>query len=93
MEFYRKFWKDLREPFVEALREGIREGELSSSQKQSVIRLIPKKGKDLSEIKNWRPISLMNVDAKIFSKVLTKGLKSTSTTLSITKWWLAAEPV
>ena len=61
VEFYRTFWKELREPLMKALRESIACGELSSSQKQSVIRLIPKKGRDGSKIKNWRPISLMNV--------------------------------
>ena len=71
VEFYRTFWKELREPLLAALREAIIEGELSPSQKQSVIRLIPKKGRDLSKIKNWRPISLLNVDAKLFSKALT----------------------
>ena len=70
VEFYRTFWKELRDPLTEALRESLRLGELSPSQKQSVIRLIPKKGKDLALLKNWRPISLMNVDVKILSKAL-----------------------
>ena len=50
-------------------------GELSNSQKQAIITLIEKKGKDKRMIKNWRPISLINVDAKIISKVLAKRLE------------------
>ena len=42
-------------------------GELSNSQKQAIITLIDKKGKDKRMIKNWRPISLINVDTKIIS--------------------------
>ena len=45
-------------------------GELTSSQKQAVITLIQKKDRDVILIKNWRPISLINVDIKIASKAL-----------------------
>jgi len=47
---------------------------MGPSQTQSVIRLIQKKVKDPLELKNWRPISLMNVDTKIFAKVLADRL-------------------
>ena len=50
-------------------------GELSNSQKQAVITLLEKKGKDKRLIKNWRLISLINVDAKIASKTLAKRLE------------------
>ena len=51
-------------------------GELSRSQKQALITLIEKKGKDRSLIENWRPISLVNVDAKIMSKVVAIRIKN-----------------
>ena len=43
---------------------------MSSSQRQAIITLIEKKGKDRNYLENWRPISLTNVDAKIASKVI-----------------------
>ena len=49
---------------------------MSSSQKQALITLIEKKGKDRSLIENWRPISLVNVDAKIMSKVIATRIKN-----------------
>ena len=53
----------------------IGEGQLSSSQRQAVIVLIEKKNKDKRFLKNWRPISLINVDAKIASKAIALGIK------------------
>ena len=43
---------------------------LSNFQKQGVIPLVQKKGKDKRLIKNWRLIYLINVDTKIVSKAL-----------------------
>ena len=61
-----------------------KEGEMSRSQKQAVITLIEKKGKDRSFLENWRPISLVNVDAKIMSKAIGTRIKMFYQTLSIT---------
>ena len=45
-----------------------------------MLTLIPKAGKDIRYLKNWRPISLLNTDYKIFAKVLAnriqKGISS-----------------
>ena len=50
-------------------------GEMSCSQKHAVITLIEKKEKDRRFLENWRPISLVNVDAKIMSKVIASRIK------------------
>ena len=58
------------------LNMSFREGQLSSSQTQAVIVLIEKKDKDKGFLKNWRPISLINVDAKIASKAMAQRIKN-----------------
>ena len=74
-EFYCTFWPALGDLIVGALNEAFDRGELSNSQKQGVITLIEKEGKDNLHIKNYRPITLLNVDYKILSKVLAKRIK------------------
>ena len=47
--------------------------ELSISQRQAITKLIEKKGRDKRYIKNWRPISLLTIDVKMISKMLSKS--------------------
>ena len=75
-EFYAAFWNDLKTPLLPSVNKAFKVGELSTSQKQAVIKLIEKKYKDKRLIKNWRPISLLNVDTKLVSKVLAERLKT-----------------
>ena len=60
---------------VNSFNYGFQKGKLTVSQRQSIIRLIPKKDKDLSRLKNWWPISLLNLDYKIATKALALRLK------------------
>ena len=69
------FWPLFGKLLVDSLNYAFEFGELSNSQKQAIITLIEKKVKDKRMIKNWRPISLINVDAKIASKTLAKRLE------------------
>ena len=69
--FYLKFWDQLKNHLLRCYEKSIIDGEMTDSQRKSIVRLIQKKGKDPTLLKNWRPISLMNVDAKIFSRLIT----------------------
>ena len=75
-EFYEHFWDDLKFYFINSLKQSKIEGNLSISQRQAVIKLIVKKDRDKRFVKNWRPISLLNVDTKILSKSHAEKWKS-----------------
>jgi len=55
------FWKDIGKFVVRALNECYNKGELSPALKQGIITRIPKGDKPKHYMKNWRPISLLNV--------------------------------
>ena len=48
---------------------------------QGVITLIPKKGKHIKNILNWRPMSLLNVDYNILTKQLATRIKGVFSTI------------
>ncbi len=79
-EFYQKFWPIIGKYLMASIQITFKEGHLSTSQTQAVITLLDK-GKDRSKLKNWRPISLLNVDYKIISKCLASRLKHCMPTL------------
>jgi hypothetical protein len=47
----------------------------SVSQRQGLITCIPKEGKPKHFLKNWRPITLLNVDFKIASACIANRIK------------------
>ena len=74
-EFYHHFWNLIAKYMVESFNYAFQNGILSISQRQGVISLIPKKEKNLEFLKNWRPVSLLNVDYKILTKVIALWLE------------------
>ena len=70
VEFYLSFWPIVGHIMFNAICEAVEYGEMGPSLRRGIIKLIPKKGKDLLHITNWRGICLLNVDYKIFSKVI-----------------------
>ena len=75
IEFYKFFWPEIKDLLLNSYLYSYEHGSLSIAQKQAVISLIPKSGKDLTNIKNWRPISLLNTDYKILTKILANRIK------------------
>ena len=73
MEFYLKFWDLLGEDLVCILNSCFHSGRLSPSQCRGIISLSFKKGARL-DIRNWRLISLLNVDYKLAARAIASRL-------------------
>lgn len=74
IEFYKVFWRDIGEYLINSLNLAFSKGQLSITQKQGIITCIPKSD-NREYMKNWRPITLLNVDYKILSGVLSHRLR------------------
>ena len=75
VEFLKYFWPELKNTIVDSFNYAFHKGSRSISQRRGIISLIPKKNKDKTILENLRPISLLNVDYKILTKVLAKRLE------------------
>ena len=51
-EFYKAFWKEIKNLFMNSIMEAREKKKLSTSQRQAVIKLIEKKERDKRFIKN-----------------------------------------
>ena len=61
---------------LNSCNEAFTKGQLSISQRRGVICLIPKDDSDLTELSNWRPLTLLNVDYKILAKAIGQRIES-----------------
>lgn len=59
--------------FINSLQEGTT---LANEASTAYISVIPKPGKDNSEVGNYRPISLINNDLKILTKIMANRLSA-----------------
>ena len=69
LEFYLTFWEILASDLLTVLKDLEGLSRLPDSFRVGIVTLLHK-DKDKTDLKNWRPITLLNFDCKLFSKIL-----------------------
>lgn len=74
-DFYKMFWLHLKSIYCETICYLLNCGKLHDSARQGIITLLPKKDRDPQYLKNWRPLTLLNVDYKIVARMMALRAK------------------
>ena len=76
-KFLKVFWSKLENLITRALNHCFEKGMLSTMLRKCVITCVPKGNKGKTQLKNWRPISLLCVTYKLASGAIANILKQT----------------
>ena len=67
---YKKLWGTVGNYILKDRNNSYEIGKMAPSHSELIIVLMPKEGKDIGDIKNWRPLTMSNCDSKIITNAL-----------------------
>uniref|UniRef100_A0A670HYC8 Reverse transcriptase domain-containing protein n=1 Tax=Podarcis muralis TaxID=64176 RepID=A0A670HYC8_PODMU len=80
-KYYKVLGNQLSNTLCDTMNNILRGGKIPESWREAFITLIPKPDTDKLNIKNYRPISLLNNDYKIYADIMANRLKKYLATL------------
>lgn len=72
--FYKTFSPELIPQLTQLFNTMAKEGSSSPTMTEAMITILPKTGKDPQDCPSYRPIALLNLDAKLYSAILARRL-------------------
>ncbi|KAJ1091063.1 hypothetical protein NDU88_004191 [Pleurodeles waltl] len=73
-EYYKAYLPSLKSHLLGVFQEAWTKESLPISQREAMIVVLPKQGRDHTDVKSYRPLSLLNTDCKILGKILANRL-------------------
>ena len=75
VNLFKVIWPIIGKMMIDMYNICLEKNELNPSARRGLVTLIPKK-KDPSLLKNWRPLTLLNMDYKILAKIFALRIKT-----------------
>ena len=86
-QFYQTFIEELMPILLKHFQKIEEEATLPNSfYKATITLMVPKPDKDNTKKENYRPISLMNIDAKILNKILKEFSNTSKSSYTMIIW-------